>query len=86
VYIGGRPNVLVKMAQGFNLSLAAWAIISMAPTNPATHEADEAQEMLRGFDHLRLAETVIRERPRRTGRATPGSPTSLPRSSRRRPG
>jgi chromosome partitioning protein len=39
---------LVKLARGMNQDLQDHAIISMAPTNPAINEAQEAMELLAG--------------------------------------
>ena len=57
-----RMNELVGQSQGFNRKLKAFAILSMAPTNPRIGEAEEAKGMLGDFEHLGLASTIIRER------------------------
>lgn len=55
-------NELVSQARGFNENLGAMTVISMAPTNPSISEARDAEELLSGFEHLKLAASVIRER------------------------
>ena len=57
-----RMNALVDQSRGFNQGLQAYALISMASTNPVVNEAQEAQDMLSDFDQLALAKTIIRER------------------------
>lgn len=58
----GRMDDLVKTAQGFNADLRASVIISRASTNPSVNEAAEARTLLADFEHLRLADAVIRDR------------------------
>lgn len=58
----GRMNDLVATAQGFNPDLLAWVVISRASTNPSVSEATEARGLLADFDHLTLAESVVRDR------------------------
>jgi chromosome partitioning protein len=55
-------NELVGLARGMNPALKAFAIVSMAPTNPMISELDDAKELLRDFEELRLSEAVIRDR------------------------
>lgn len=55
-------NDLVKLARGMNVQLKANAIISMAPTNPAVNETQEAQELLSELAELALSKVVVRER------------------------
>lgn len=57
-----RVNELVGLARGFNPKLQAYAVLSMAPTNPVIKEVEDARELLAEFDQLRLADTVIRDR------------------------
>jgi chromosome partitioning protein len=57
-----RMNSLVNTARGFNETLSAAAIISMAPTHPQINEAKDAEQMLSDFDALQLARTIVRER------------------------
>ena len=55
-------NELVKLARGMNPNLQARLVISMGPTNPVIHEAQEAQELLKELTEFRLSEVVIRDR------------------------
>jgi len=55
-------NEIVGTSLGFNPNLKALALVSMAPTNPQINEAQEAAEMLKGFEHLMLCSAIIRER------------------------
>jgi chromosome partitioning protein len=57
-----KVNEIVGLARGFNRDLAAYAVLSMAPSNPAIREVDDARELLADFDQLKLAGTVIRDR------------------------
>lgn len=58
----GRMDDLVKTAQDFNADLRASVVISRASTNPSVNEAAEARTLLADFEHLRLADAVIRDR------------------------
>jgi chromosome partitioning protein len=53
---------LVKLARGMNQDLQARAIISMAPTNPAINEAQEAMELLAELHEFALSRVIVRER------------------------
>jgi chromosome partitioning protein len=53
---------LVKLALGMNQDLQARAIISMAPTNPAINEAQEAMELLAELHEFALSRVIVRER------------------------
>ena len=55
-------NELVKLARGMNPNLQARLVISMGPTNPVIHEAQEAQELLKELTEFKLSEVVIRDR------------------------
>ncbi len=55
-------NELVGLARGLNPSLEAYAVLSMAPTNPSIREVAEATELLTDFDQLKLADAIIRDR------------------------
>ena len=57
-----KVNELIGLAKGFNPALQAYAVLSMAPTNPVIREVDDARELLADFDQLQLADTVIRDR------------------------
>lgn len=58
------PHVaeLIGMAKGMNPKLQAFALLSMAPSNPSITEVRDAQELLRDFPELTLSENVIRDR------------------------
>jgi chromosome partitioning protein len=57
-----KVNEIVGLARGFNRELKAYAVLSMAPTNPTIREVDDARELLMDFDQLKLADTIIRDR------------------------
>lgn len=57
-----KVNELIGLARGLNPVLKAVALLSIAPTNPAIHEVDDARELLAEFDQLELADTIIRDR------------------------
>jgi chromosome partitioning protein len=57
-----KVNELVGLARSFNPDLKAFAVLCMAPSNPAIREVAEAQELLGEFDNIRLDATVIRDR------------------------
>ena len=58
----GRMDDLVRTAQGFNAELRASVVISRASTNPSVNEAAESRTLLADFEHLRLANAIIRDR------------------------
>lgn len=56
-------NELVgQVKASINPSLRAFALISMAPSNPTIREVHEAREAIVNFDHFDLSPTIIRER------------------------
>lgn len=57
-----RLDQLVDLSRGLNPQLKAIAVVSMAPTNPRIREAEEARELLEGFENVQLAASVICER------------------------
>jgi len=57
-----RMDELVSSAQGFNLRLRAWVVISRVSTNPSVHESQDTQEILADFSHLALSGVVVRDR------------------------
>jgi len=57
-----KVNELIGLARGLNPNLKASAVLSMAPSNPAIREVEDARELLSQFDQLELADTVIRDR------------------------
>lgn len=58
------PHVdeLVGLARGMNDSLAVFALLSMAPSNPMINEVAEAQELLQQFQEIKLSSSIIRDR------------------------
>ncbi|WP_186129015.1 division plane positioning ATPase MipZ [Burkholderia gladioli] len=57
-----KVNELIGLARGLNPKLKAVALLSIAPTNPAIREVEDARELLADFDKLELADTIIRDR------------------------
>ncbi len=57
-----KIDALVDEAQIINEGLAAHAFLNLASTNPQVNESDEAREYIRGFSHLILADSIIRDR------------------------
>lgn len=55
-------NELISLARLLNSNLEAYALLSMAPSNPMIKEVAEAQEMISKFDQLKLANSIIRDR------------------------
>ncbi len=53
---------LVALARGLNQDLQAFALVSMAPTNPRVTEAADATEMMAEFNEFAMAASVIRDR------------------------
>ncbi|WP_175984403.1 division plane positioning ATPase MipZ [Burkholderia vietnamiensis] len=57
-----KVNELIGLARGLNPKLKAVVLLSIAPTNPAIREVEDARELLATFDMLELADTIIRDR------------------------
>ena len=55
-------NQLVKLARGMNPALVARMVISMGPTHPAIHEADDAQQILGELPEMSLSTVIVRDR------------------------
>jgi chromosome partitioning protein len=53
---------MIADVKAFNTALEAFSLISMASTNPAIVEAQEAREALRDVPEIALSNSVIRER------------------------
>lgn len=53
---------IITQAKDLNPSLQAFALLSMAPTNPAVNEIEEASQVLADFPSLKLLNTIIRDR------------------------
>lgn len=57
-----RVNEIIKSAKDYNPNLQAFAVLSIASPNPMVAETAEAQELLKEFSEMKLADTVIRTR------------------------
>jgi chromosome partitioning protein len=55
-------NALTQLARSLNPQLQARLLLSMAPTNPVIHEAEQAQQVLTELPQFTLSNTIIRER------------------------
>ena len=53
---------LVTMARGLNPSLEAYAILTLAPTNPRIQEIQEASAMLTRFEQIKLSKITVHDR------------------------
>ncbi len=58
------PNLqeIITQAKDLNPELVVYALLTMAPTNPVVHEADEAREYLQDYPEIKLLQTIIRDR------------------------
>ena len=58
------PHVaeIVSAASDLNPDLVCYAVLSMAPTNPAINEAKEAAEFLKEYPELKTLNSIIRDR------------------------
>jgi len=59
-----QMDTLVEMAMGLNEALAAFIVLNRVSTNPVIREDQETREFIQqeNFQHLALAESVIRDR------------------------
>ncbi|MEW6674389.1 MAG: chromosome partitioning protein, partial [Thermodesulfobacteriota bacterium] len=59
-----QMDTLVEMAKGLNEELAAFIVLNRVATNPAIREDRETREFIsrEDFQHLALAESMIRDR------------------------
>ena len=59
-----QMDTLVEMAKGLNEKLAAFIVLNRVATNPAIREDRETREFIaqENFQHLALAQSVIRDR------------------------
>ena len=59
-----QMDTLVEMAKGLNEELAAFIVLNRVATNPAIREDRETREFINreNFQHLTLAESMIRDR------------------------
>jgi len=53
---------IITQAKDLNPDLVVYGLLTMAPTNPVVHEADEAREYLQDYPEIKLLETIIRDR------------------------
>ncbi len=58
------PNLqeIITQAKDLNPDLVVYGLLTMAPTNPVVHEAEEAREYLQDYPEIKPLETVIRDR------------------------
>lgn len=57
-----RMQEIYTDAKILNQNLKFKAVITMGPTNPVIHEANEAQELFKNYPDIYLLKTIIRER------------------------
>jgi len=53
---------LIKLSKTINQKLEAFAILSMASSNPRVSETDQAKDMLKDYPELILVDTIVRDR------------------------
>lgn len=58
------PNLqeIITQAHDLNPELMVYGLITMAPTNPIVHEADEAKQYLKDYPKIKLLNSIIRDR------------------------
>lgn len=58
------PNLqnVIGQAKDLNPELTVYGLLTMAPTNPVVHEADEARDYLQDYPDIRLLNTIVRDR------------------------
>lgn len=58
------PNLrdIITQAKDLNPDLTVYGLITMAPTNPVIHEAEEAKEYLQDYPEIQLLNSIIRDR------------------------
>lgn len=58
------PNLqeIITQAKDLNPGLSVKGLITMAPTNPVIHEAEEAREYLQDYPEIQLLTTIVRDR------------------------
>lgn len=62
VWTLSRMNELIEKSYSYNPELRTILVINRASANPSVKEADEAKEILDGFEYLQLSKAVIRDR------------------------
>lgn len=53
---------IITQAKDLNPDLKVCGLLTMAPTNPAVHEIEEAQEYLQDYPEIVLLKTIVRDR------------------------
>ena len=53
---------VITQAKDLNPGLVVYGLLTMAPTNPVVHEADEARLYLQDYPEVKPLETIIRDR------------------------
>jgi chromosome partitioning protein len=58
------PNLqeIITQARDYNPDLQVFGLLTMAPTNPVIHEADEAREYLSDYPEIQMLDTIVRDR------------------------
>ncbi len=57
-----RMQEIITQARDLNSTLTVYGLLTMAPTNPVVHEADEAKEYLQDYPEIKLLQTILRDR------------------------
>ena len=57
-----KMKEIITQAKDLNSELTVYGILTMAPTNPVVHEADEAREYLQDYPEIQLSNAIIRDR------------------------
>jgi len=57
-----QMDSLVGQAQTLNPLLVASVVLNRASTNPSVSDAEEAKDLISGFNHLNLINCILRER------------------------
>lgn len=57
-----KLSEIISQAKDLNPDLTVFGLLTMAPTNPVVHEAEEAREYLQDYPEIQLLETIIRDR------------------------
>lgn len=57
-----RLQEIITQAKDLNSELTVYGLLTMAPTNPAVHEIEEAQDYLNDYPEIDLLNTIVRDR------------------------
>ena len=57
-----KIDQMVDEAKIINEGLTAYVFLNLASPNPQVNESDEARQYIKEFEHLRLADSIIRDR------------------------